>query len=51
VVFKGGTSLFKLFGAIDRFSEDIDLSVSPSSLGHLRFVSSSSLALPAAVKR
>lgn len=33
VVFKGGTSLFKVFGAIDRFSEDIDLSVSPSSLG------------------
>ena len=33
VVVKGGTSLFKAFGAIDRFSEDIDLSVSPASLG------------------
>ncbi len=29
LVFKGGTSLSKVFGAIDRFSEDIDLSVSP----------------------
>ena len=33
LVFKGGTSLSKVFGAIDRFSEDIDLSVSPSLLG------------------
>jgi hypothetical protein len=33
VVFKGGTSLSKAFGAIDRFSEDIDLSVSPEFLG------------------
>ena len=29
LVFKGGTSLSKVFGAIDRFSEDIDLSLSP----------------------
>lgn len=29
LVFKGGTSLSKVFGAIDRFSEDIDLSISP----------------------
>ncbi len=28
LVFKGGTSLSKVFGAINRFSEDIDLSVS-----------------------
>ena len=25
VVFKGGTSLSKVFGVIDRFSEDIDI--------------------------
>ena len=33
VVFKGGTSLSKVFGAIQRFSEDIDLAVSPHALG------------------
>lgn len=33
-VFKGGTSLSKVFDAIRRFSEDIDLSVSPTFLGH-----------------
>ncbi|MCU0646943.1 MAG: nucleotidyl transferase AbiEii/AbiGii toxin family protein [Gemmatimonadaceae bacterium] len=33
VVFKGGTSLSKVFGAIDRFSEDIDLAVHPQALG------------------
>lgn len=33
LVFKGGTSLSKVFHAIQRFSEDIDLSVSPVSLG------------------
>lgn len=33
LVFKGGTSLSKIFGAIDRFSEDIDLSLSPAFLG------------------
>lgn len=33
VVFKGGTSLSKVFGAIQRFSEDIDLAVSPRALG------------------
>ena len=32
-VFKGGTSLSKVFGVIKRFSEDIDLSVDPDSLG------------------
>jgi len=32
-VFKGGTSLSKVFGAIDRFSEDIDLGLTPASLG------------------
>lgn len=32
IVFKGGTSLSKVFGAIDRFSEDIDLSLSPQYL-------------------
>jgi hypothetical protein len=34
LVFKGGTSLSKVFHAINRFSEDIDLSVSPMALGH-----------------
>lgn len=34
LVFKGGTSLSKVFNAIRRFSEDIDLSVSPVLLGH-----------------
>jgi hypothetical protein len=33
LVFKGGTSLSKVFGVIGRFSEDIDLSVSPQALG------------------
>jgi hypothetical protein len=33
LVFKGGTSLSKVFGAIGRFSEDIDLSVAPEFLG------------------
>jgi len=32
-VFKGGTSLSKVFRAIERFSEDIDLAVIPASLG------------------
>lgn len=32
LVFKGGTSLSKVFQVIERFSEDIDLSVSPSFL-------------------
>ena len=34
LVFKGGTSLSKVFNAIQRFSEDIDLSVSPALLGY-----------------
>lgn len=33
LVFKGGTSLSKIFGVINRFSEDIDLSLSPTFLG------------------
>jgi hypothetical protein len=33
LVFKGGTSLSKVFDAIKRFSEDIDLSISPELLG------------------
>lgn len=33
LVFKGGTSLSKVFGVIDRFSEDVDLSVSPDFVG------------------
>src|SRR5437667_10368274 len=33
LVFKGGTSLAKVFGVIQRFSEDIDLSISPAELG------------------
>ena len=33
VVFKGGTSLSKVLGAIQRFSEGIDLAVSPQALG------------------
>jgi hypothetical protein len=33
LVFKGGTSLSKVFGAIDRFSEDIDLSLAPAFVG------------------
>jgi hypothetical protein len=32
-VFKGGTSLSKVFRAINRFSEDIDLGLTPASLG------------------
>ena len=33
MVFKGGTSLSKVFGVIDRFSEDIDLSIAPAFVG------------------
>ncbi|MCH9627732.1 MAG: hypothetical protein S4CHLAM2_13750 [Chlamydiales bacterium] len=33
LVFKGGTSLSKIFSTINRFSEDIDLSLSPTFLG------------------
>jgi hypothetical protein len=33
LVFKGGTSLSKVFNVIERFSEDIDLSVSPEFVG------------------
>jgi len=33
IVFKGGTSLSKVFCVINRFSEDIDLSVAPAFLG------------------
>jgi len=32
-LFKGGTSLSKVFHAIERFSEDIDLGITPASLG------------------
>lgn len=32
LVFKGGTSLSKVFGVIERFSEDLDLSLSPAFL-------------------
>ncbi|WP_231420777.1 nucleotidyl transferase AbiEii/AbiGii toxin family protein [Sphingomonas sp. Leaf205] len=34
VVFKGGTSLSKIYGAISRFSEDVDLVVVRSDLGY-----------------
>ena len=33
LVFKGGRSLSKVYGVIDRFSEDIDLSMSPAFVG------------------
>jgi hypothetical protein len=33
LVYKGGTSLSKVFDVIERFSEDIDLSLSPAFLG------------------
>ena len=33
LVFKGGTSLSKVYKLIDRFSEDVDLSVSPAFVG------------------
>lgn len=33
LLFKGGTSLSKAFGVIDRFSEDVDLGVTPATLG------------------
>jgi hypothetical protein len=33
IVFKGGTSLSKVFGIIKRFSEDIDISIEPDWLG------------------
>lgn len=32
--FKGGTSLAKAFNAIDRFSEDIDISIARALLGY-----------------
>jgi hypothetical protein len=33
LIFKGGTSLSKVYGAIDRFSEDVDLSFDRAGLG------------------
>ena len=33
-VFKGGTSLSKVFGVINRFSEDVELGLNPESLGY-----------------
>lgn len=33
LIFKGGTSLSKAWGLIDRFSEDIDLAIDPVFLG------------------
>jgi hypothetical protein len=33
MVFKGGTSLSKVFNAIQRFSEDVDLSIPRKALG------------------
>lgn len=33
LIFKGGTSLSKVFGVIDRFSEDIDLCLAPEFVG------------------
>ncbi|MBI3296746.1 MAG: nucleotidyl transferase AbiEii/AbiGii toxin family protein [Elusimicrobia bacterium] len=33
LIFKGGTSLAKVFRVVDRFSEDVDLSLSRSDLG------------------
>lgn len=33
LIFKGGTSLSKAWGLIDRFSEDIDLAIDPKFLG------------------
>lgn len=33
LIFKGGTSLSKVYGAIERFSEDVDLSFDRSALG------------------
>jgi hypothetical protein len=41
--FKGGTSLSKVFGLIDRFSEDIDISIDRAALG---FVGERDLAHP-----
>lgn len=35
LLFKGGTSLSKIFHAINRFSEDIDLAVDYAALGCL----------------
>ena len=35
LIFKGGTSLSKAWGLIDRFSEDIDLAIDPVFLGKL----------------
>lgn len=34
LTFKGGTSLSKIFGAIDRFSEDVDLSIERGMFGY-----------------
>lgn len=34
IIFKGGTSLSKVWGLINRFSEDIDLAVDPSIWGY-----------------
>ena len=36
IIFKGGTSLSKAWKLIDRFSEDIDLSVDPAYFGEAK---------------
>jgi predicted nucleotidyltransferase component of viral defense system len=38
LVFKGGTSLSKVFGVIDRFSEDIDLSLQSQQKRSIHFL-------------
>jgi Nucleotidyl transferase AbiEii toxin, Type IV TA system len=40
VWFKGGTSLSKGFGLVERFSEDLDLKIEPGSVAALPIVSS-----------
>lgn len=42
LAFKGGTSLSKVYGVIDRFSEDIDITVDKAHLGYPKEAPSSS---------
>ena len=51
LVFKGGTSLAKVFGAIDRFSEDVDCRCRPHSWARTRKASSCSPVARAAMPR
>ena len=50
LTFKGGTSLSKAYGLVDRFSEDVDLTLKPASLGVVALSVDASEPKPAGVQ-